>query len=370
MKRLRDEGKSLIHWATGLTAMLRIVLLSIAFSQCMGLNLAQAVEPEAPKTAAVETVQPVTHDFFLSLPWFGRVVATQSVTLTARVLGSIASIAVEDGASVRSDDIVFELGGSEIESRRSDLQTQLQSAQQNLTLALKNLDIRQSLLSEHLSSKELMNAAKQAVAQATAQLSSAKQALTVFDANVSIRAPINGIFTARAVNMGQYVSLGSVLANIVNPDHVRIQASLFPPSGMPLNGLRAIVGGTSDAIVWHGSVQRVLPDADADGAVQVWIEGDGLAGLRPGASLSGELVGVSHLAWAIPASAIARNEQGEAFVFIQTPQSPRSQPIQTGLVAHGWVEIISGLEGNEKIVTNGAYELLYGDFSKIYRAPD
>jgi len=355
---------------TALALMTWMMMVPPAMAEEAVLHAPLAAKPVVLNVPSVETVQPVTQDFFISLPWFGQVIAMQFVTLTARVAGSIASLGVEDGARVRSGDIVFELGGREIELRRIDMQTQLQSAQLNLELAKKNRDIRRALLIEHLSSKELVNTAEQAVFQAIAQLSTAKQALAVFDANVHIRAPIGGSLTARTVNVGQYVPVGTVLASIVNPDHVRVQASLFPPSGMSLKGLQTMVRGASDEKERYGKVQRVFPDADAAGAVQVWIEGDELAGLRPGDSVSGELMGVSHRSLAVPASAIARDEQGEAFVFIQTPQGFRKQALQTGLVDHDWVEIISGLDEKERVVSKGAYELLYGDFSKIYREPD
>lgn len=347
-----------------------LIILPSVMAEEAALDVLQAAEPSTLSAPSVETVQPEKHDFFLVIPWFGQVLPTQSVTLIARVAGTVTSLEAEDGAMVQAGDELFVLGGRETESRRTDLKTRLQSTQQGLQLAQQDLNIRQSMLNGQLSSKEQVNTAKQAVAQATAQLSIVKQALIAFDASVSIRASISGNFTGRTVSVGQYVSVGSVLANIINLDNVRIQASLFPPAGVSPKGLQAVLSGTLDKRERHGKVARVFPDANAAGAVQVWIEGDELAGLLPGMPVSGELKGISHLTLAVPASAIARNEQGEAFVFIRTPQGLRRQPIQTGLIDHDQVEILSGLTGGEWVVSKGAYELLYENFSKIYKEPD
>lgn len=348
-----------------------LMILSPVMAEEAALHVLQRVdEPSTLNAPSVETVQPEKHDFFRVIPWFGQVLPTQSVTLMARVAGTVTSLEVEDGAIVKAGDELFVLGGREIESRRTDLKTRLQSTQQSLKLAQQDLNIRQSMLNGQLSSKEQVNTAKQAVAQATAQLSMIKQAVTAFDASLSIRASIRGNFTGRTVSVGQYVSVGSVLANIINLDHVRVQASLFPPAGVSPKGLQAVLGGALNKRERHGKVVRVLPDANAAGAVQVWIEGDELAGLLPGTPVSGELKGIPHLSLAVPASAIARNKQSEAFVFIRTSEGLRRQAIQTGLVDHDQVEILSGLTGGEWVVSKGAYELLHENFSKIYQEPD
>lgn len=348
-----------------------LMILPFVMAEEAALHAVQRTDELSTLNApSVETVQPEKHDFFLVIPWFGQVLPTQSVTLVARVAGTVTSLEVKDGAMVQAGDELFVLGGREIESRRTDLKTRLQSTQQSLKLAQQDLHIRQSMLNGQLSSKEQVNTAKQAVAQATAQLSIIKQAVAAFDASLSIRASISGNFTGRTVSVGQYVSVGSVLANIINLNHVRIQASLFPPQDISLQGLQALFGRGLDGRERHGKVVRVFPDTNAAGAVQVWIEGDELSGLLPGTPVSGELKGISHLSLAVPASAIVRNEQSEAFVFIRTPQGLRRQAIQTGLVDHDQVEILSGLTGGEWVVSKGAYELLYENFSKIYKEPD
>ncbi|MDQ6950870.1 MAG: efflux RND transporter periplasmic adaptor subunit [Mariprofundales bacterium] len=315
-------------------------------------------------------MQPTPHRFSLAIPWFGQVQPTQAVTIAARSAGTITTLEANDGAMVHKDDLLFTLGGREIASRRRDLNIQLHSAQQRLKLAQKNLKIRQAMVNERLSSNELFNGARQTVAQATTRLSAVTQALALFDAAIRIRAPINGVFTERTVNIGQYVVSGAILAKVINPNHVRIEASIFPPSGIVLQGLPITIRGAANEKERHGTVQQRFPEANAAGAVRIWIIGDELAGLRPGTRISGQLAGASHRALAIPSAAIARDEQGSAFVFVQTKQGLRKRAIQTGLVDHSWVEVTSGLTRSERVVATGAYELLYGDFSRIYQAPD
>jgi len=309
-----------------------------------------------------------SHAFSLALPWFGTVEAMSSVIVTALVGGQITQIHQRDENEVHQGDALFDLGGKEVEAQRVNLADQVEQAGRMVKAASQNLGIRQQMLGEHLSNKELLNAARQALAQAQAQLSTATQALATFDTAIHIKAPVDGVFTARSVHLGQYVTPGAVLARVVNPQLVRIRASLFPPKGVQLAGLAATIR-SSAGLDRQGIVTRIMPETSPEGGVQVWIEGDELQGLAPGMQASGE-INVLRQSLAVPEPAIARDDQGQAYVFVKTDQGYRQQSVETGLHDHGMVEIVSGLNGNEQIAVDDVYELLYRDFSKMYREPD
>ena len=158
-----------------------------------------------------------------------------------------------------------------------------------------------------------------------------------------------------------------VLARIVTPHHNRIQASLFAPINMPLKGKLTQIHAP-DGII-HATVSAVMPDANAQGATQIWIDGNALTGLMPGMQISGELV-QTHLAVGVPASAIARDHAGNSYLFIQDGQHWRKQQVRTGIHDGDMVEVTSGVHGNEVVAIEGVYEMLYQDFGKNYHAPD
>jgi len=309
-----------------------------------------------------------SHRFSLALPWFGRVEATSAAIISARVNGRITKIHQRDESDVHQGDLLMELGGMEVDARRANLIEQVNLASRIVQTARQNLAIRQQMLGEHLSSRELLNATRQALARAQSQLSAARQALATFKAAIRIKAPENGVFTARRVYRGQYVTAGAVLARVVNPHLVRIRASLFPPPGMKLAGLAAIIR-SSNGPDRQGVVSRVMPKSTAEGGVQVWIEGDGLKGMAPGMQVSGE-ISIRRQSLAVPSRAIARDDQGRAYVFVKTDQGYHKQGVETGLHEHGLVEITSGLKGKERVAVDNVYELLFQDFSKVYRVPD
>ena len=181
-----------------------------------------------------------SHAFSLGLPWFGTVESISSVIVTALTGGQITQIHERDESEVHQGDALFDLGGKEVEAQRVNLTGQVKQAGRMVKAASQNLAIRQQMLGEHLSNKELLNAARQALAQAQVQLSMATQALATFEAAIQIKAPVDGVFTARSVHPGQYVTPGAVLARVVNPQLIRIRASLFPPMKVKLAGLAGL----------------------------------------------------------------------------------------------------------------------------------
>jgi len=318
---------------------------------------------DPPRLASAET-----HRFSLKFPWFGRTEAISSVIVAARVRGRITQIHPRDEGEVQQGDLLFEMGGREVKARHVNLTGQVEQARQALDAARQNLAIHRKMLGEKLSNRELVNTARQALAQVQSQFSAARQRLETFEAATCVRAPADGVFTARAVNPGQFVMPGTVLGRIVDPRFIRIRASMFPPSGMNLIGLTAIVR-TGKGQEKQAIVSRRMPERTPEGGVQIWIEGQALKGLAPGTQVSGVIV-KDHPALAVPARAIARDDQGRAYVFIKTAQGWRKQGVETGLHDQGRAEIISGLQAGEQIAVEDAYELLYRDFSKMYRAPD
>ena len=87
--------------------------------------------------------------------------------------------------------------------------------------------------------------------------------------------------------------------------------------------------------------------------------------------MAGTIILAAHEnALAVPQAAVVRDEEERAYVFLQNRSGYRRQPVKTGIVASGWIEITSGLKAGDEVVVQGAYELLYQDFNKIYKVAD
>ncbi|MBN4073338.1 efflux RND transporter periplasmic adaptor subunit [Mariprofundus ferrooxydans] len=321
------------------------------------------------QTVHIQTVR--IHLFEQSITWFGRVESRHAVQLVSRVAGRIVSLNVEDEANVDAGDMLFELAGTAVESQITDLKQQRHQADNELEIAQKNLRLIRHKQQQRLATHEQVNAAKSVLAQAKTRISKIKQRLVSLASGIRIIAPMPGVFTARSVQVGQYITPGTQLGRIVDTRQLRIRATLFPPAYITiLVGQSAVIHGSFGDVT--GVVSAIMPETTAEGGMQVWIRGNAVQNslnLTPGMQLSGNII-LPHKAIAVSPAAIARDDADHAFVFIRNGNRWRKQQIITGMRDQAWVEVRSGLRAGDQIAGEGAYEMLYRDFSNIYHEPD
>ncbi len=348
----------------------------------------QSSSPPSDQKKSVQNQTTRMHLFQQSITWFGQVESRHAVQLVSRVAGRIVSLNVKDEANVHAGEILFELAGTAVESQITDLKQQRHQSDREFQIAKKNLQLIRSKKQQHLATNEQVNAAKNVLAQVKVRISKIRQRLVSLTSGIRITAPINGVFTGRSVQVGQYIQAGTQLARMIDTHHLRIRATLFPPAHITsLVGQKAVIHGSYGDIA--ATVTSMMPETTAEGGIQVWIHAvvqnkgavaqnvepaaqkqiSTLHKLRPGMQLSGTIL-LPHRAVAVPTSAIARDDAGHAFVFIRDANRWRKQQVATGMRDPQWVEIRSGLRAGDQVASQGTYEILYHDFSNTYHEPD
>jgi RND family efflux transporter MFP subunit len=319
----------------------------------------------------ITTAQPQWRAVTRRAPWIGTVETQASVELIALVAGRVEAIAVDDQARIAQGKCVALLGGSQVESQRARLAAEAGSLKSQLDLARQTVGWLTARLKEQLATHDQVAATQAEEVRLETQLREARLNAETFEHQVWICAPISGIFTNRRVSVGQNVDAGQAIGQVIDSEHLRIKASLFPPQGMELQEKQAVVRlGESQLLT--GVVSRVLPQDSATGAVMIWIEGPQInAHLRPGQSVEGEIVfkaGTETLT--VPQSAIVYDAEEHPYLFVEKDGTYEPRSVRLGLVQDGWVEVLSGLEQNQSVVTQGAYELFYRQFNEQFKVQD
>jgi multidrug efflux pump subunit AcrA (membrane-fusion protein) len=390
-----------------------LVLTGVAlWTACSGPAPTAGAEPGDRASGALPTARAARRDFALAAPWVGTVESRRSVTVVALQAGRIVSVGAADGAEVAPGDLLFRLAGPAAESRRTTLEQRVASLDERIRTAEETVALRRQALAEQLVRRDELLAAEGELAAVRAERDAARQELDALGSALALQAPIGGTFTGRRVAAGQDVAAGEALGRIVDARHLRVVASLYPPSPAgasdgqgDLEGAPVTFDGFRGAEADEGSdggaatIARVLPERGAGGAVTVWIEGGPLdvertaeapAGALPpwglGETVSGTVRLAGHAdAVAVPEAAVVRDEQDRPFVFVPRPEGDSGsdsdsgsddgpgydrRAVTTGIEADGWVELTSGLDAGTEVVTEGAYELLFRDFGATYRVPD
>ncbi len=318
----------------------------------------------------IVTAEPEERRFAQIVPWTGIVRSTSTVELVALTAGRVESISATDQTAVRAGATVMTLGGSLLASRRATLQANLTSVQDQFGLAQQTVQSLQQDVAQQLATKRDLAAAQADQLKLQAQLDDAQLQMRLLDDQTHVTAPVSGVFTERRVSEGQSVKEGDVLGTIVDPNHLRIVASLFPPEGTRLEGAQVAVR-VSGGRTLSADVRAVLPQASGTGATQIWIEGPQIdEQLHAGQTVTGGATLEVRTSLAVPRSAIVYGSQEQPYAFVQEQGRYERRSVRLGLTQDGWVEVLSGLEKGQAVVTEGAYELLHREFSSQFRVED
>jgi HlyD family secretion protein len=224
-----------------------------------------------------------------------------------------------------------------------DSRSALIQAQNQYELAQKQSDLKVA--------EGLFNAAKGDTQNAEAQLSYTK-----------ITSPIDGVVTDRPFYTGETAAAGMPvvtvmdLSQVVARSHISQQEASHLKAGDPAT---ITVPGESGAV--KGRVTLVSPALDPNSTtVEVWVTAPNPGGrLKPGSSVRVSMVGQTiPNAIVIPAAALLTAPDGLTTVItLDTDNAPHKQKVKTGIRDGANIQITDGLQGSERVVTVGAFEL-------------
>jgi len=273
----------------------------------------------------------------------GTVKARTESTLIPEVAGIVTKVSpnFQDGGFFEADELLLEID-------RSDYETALTVAQASHTEAASTLEQETALAEQALADwKRLgrdaeaspLTLRKPQLARAEAVLASAAARVKDAERNLKrtvIKAPYAGRILSKSVDLGQYVSPGTVLANVYAVDYAEIRLPLSnrqlayvsvpesfrgddskPALPGPAVTLQSDVGGRK--IAWQGKVVRAEGAVDTSSRQQFVIaqvdnpyarRGDGQPPLKVGMFVEAEIVG-NQLdgIYVIPRSALRPNDE-------------------------------------------------------------
>ncbi|MBZ5662166.1 MAG: efflux RND transporter periplasmic adaptor subunit [Acidobacteriia bacterium] len=224
-----------------------------------------------------------------------------------------------------------------------DSRLSLIQAQNQYDLAQKQSDLKVA--------EAQLNAAKGDTASAEAQLSYTK-----------IISPIDGVVTDRPFFPGETAPQGIPLitvmdlSQIVARSHISQQEAARLKAGDPAT---IMVPGQSAPV--KGKVTMVSPALDANSTtVEVWVAAPNPGNrLKPGSSVHVSMVGETvPNAVVVPTAALLTAPDGVTTVItLDIENVPHKVKVKTGIRDGANVQVTDGLQGSERVVTVGAFEL-------------
>lgn len=338
------------------------------------------------KATIVEAISPRRRSQEAFREYGGEVFFDQRAQVHADVSARVMKVHVQLGDKVKADDVLVELDETTARQRVRELDAAVRQAQASikqtgatLTNLKRQRDLRAPLLDQRLISQDELDELKAqvevtqaqqlvleaALDQAQARLRSAREEL----GRARIKAPIDGIISARQVELGQVCAPNAPLLSIIAPSSAMVRAQIPErelgalSAGMKARVLLVAYADRSceatlarqapalDTITSNLSVELSLAETCATPAQP----------LREGmhVRLRVELDRVED-ALVIPQQTVLRKDDGGAEVWVVRDGKATIQEVELGLSSAQDVQILKGLTLDDKVILRGQERLKPG----------
>ncbi|MGQ9426372.1 efflux RND transporter periplasmic adaptor subunit [Gilvimarinus sp. F26214L] len=280
----------------------------------------------------------------------GTAYARESVSVTANVSDTVETIHFRDGQMVEEGDVLVILSHNEEQAELGAAQANLAEQEREvkrLQGLIESKSVSQSLLDERITLRET---AQHRVSAARARLR-----------DRTIRAPFSGVLGLRQVSPGTLVSPGTVITTLDATDTMKLD---FAVPSIHLGSLKAgqTVQASSPAVpgrVFEGRVASIdsrINEVDRSIKVRAEIPNADNT-IKHGMLLHVEVVFAGRETLVVPESALVPVRDRQYVYAVEEGEPPRArmQEVEIGVRRPGLVEILSGLQEGQQVVTRGTH---------------
>jgi len=340
-------------------AWIAVVVLACAATGCGGSN-EEAAQPAGPPAISIGVAVAKTQPVEVIEQSLGRLEAPRIPAVAAETTGQIRSIAVDAGVRVEQgtllaelDDEAQRLSVDSAEATVARLEVLLENQERTanrLEQLSKEQSVAQSMLDDAVAQARALRAQ---VAEASARAKESRRALT----KTSVLSPITGIVQAKHVSVGDFVTPGQPLFELVALDALRAYLP-FPETLArrirPGQSVSLTLPTRDDETV-EALVEEIRPMVGVgSSAIEAIVVFDNPGNWMPGASVRGRVVvDRREASVVVPETSVVQRPAGDV-VYLVTDAVVHERLVQTGVRREGWIEVVAGLEAGQTVATAGA----------------
>ncbi len=328
--------KNTRRWIVGLVLLLIVAAIGWRVQVARKSAVAASTAPAkveaielAPSDVMVATVQPLNQGLALA----GSIKAAQSVVVKARVPGELQGLQLREGDTVKVGQVLARIEPTEVQARQQQALRQVDAAQAQLDIALRQHTNNQALVRQGFISNTALETSESNLAAAKANKLAMDAAADLTRKAITdsvLRSPIDGQVSQRIAQNGERVPVDGQVLVLVDLRQLEMEAAVSAAESV---GIR--VGQTADLQIEGSSalvparVVRINPSTMAGSrSVLVYLALTPSPGLRQGLFAQGFLNTEQNKALAVPQSAV-RNDKPTPYV----------QVVRDGRIVHVLVEL-------------------------------
>lgn len=298
----------------------------------------------------------------------------------AKTLGYLDAVLVERGDAVKKGQLLALVRPSDLPDQLSAARSAAAQADAAVAMARANLDRARALEPAGRVSRQELQQAETALASAEATRSAARSqvgGLATRLGETRITSPLDGVVSARRLDQGALVGPGANTTPILTVDQIQVMRLFVSVNENDVHRLK--IGQRAhvdiDALPGHrfeGHVVRLAPSLDPatrtlDAEVQLPnASGELRAGMYGRAAI---VTGVHPGAFTVPVGAV-QISNGRNFVFVLHGDKVQRREVTLGVDGEQWLEVVSGLQAQDEVVTAGLEGLADGTVVRPARNVD
>ena len=365
---------------------------------------ASEAEPVVQTPPSIRVTRAERRELVETLSVTGTILPRQEAVAGTDLNGlTVTALNADEGDTVKKGDVLAVLDRSTLDTQLAQMQASRAQAEANIaqmnaqigdaevgvSQAKDALDRAKALQAKGVATEAQLDNARHAYDSANAKLVSAQKALAASQAQLGVidaqqenvllqiektevKAPADGLVLARDATLGGIVSAGSgPLFRIAINGEFELEASVaetvLPKLSM---GMQAVVSLAGSDETIGGRIRRISPEIDEKsrlGSIRITLDAGSEA--RAGSFARGEVETRRSDAVAVPASAVIfRGEK--AFLQLVTDGKIATVPVTLGVRDDGFVEVVSGVEEGQEVVSRAGTFVADGDMVTPVRADE
>jgi RND family efflux transporter MFP subunit len=286
----------------------------------------------------------------------GVVNASNDVNVISEAQGLVVGVKIKVGDYVKAGTVLFQIDDV-------IMQSNLASTEINYLKAKRDFERSETLYQENSISAAQLDLARLGMKAAESQLTLVKKQLN----DTKIKAPISGTINKRMVDLGTMVNGGTPVANIVDISTLKVLLNVSEKDAFQIKTgeQTEITTDVYPGVKFFGRVDNIASKADEAHTypVEVKLPNNPRNPLKAGMFARVNFSSQSSVkSLAIPRESLVGSIK-DARVYTVQNQVAKLKNIVVGKSSGNFLEVISGLDENEVVVTNGQNNL--SDNSKI-----
>jgi RND family efflux transporter MFP subunit len=341
-----------------------LIALAIALAGCSGEESTKPAATAQRVVQAQTTILQATGGLATTATT-GSVVALESVQVASRLMGYLRDVAVVEGQAVKKGQRLFTIDPLDIEGAVEQARLGLKQAEDAMQDAKADFDRFENLYKDEVVSRQQYEKMKLNHDIAVSRAAQAKAGLGTAQGQMryaTVTAPINGVITRKLANEGDIAAPGHPVLMLENPARLQVQTAVSEDlyKGIKLgDSVMVEIDGQDKPI--SAKVARLNPAADPMTHTFMIKLDLAAPGLRSGAFARVLFTTGKRNVLAMPRAAVL-DRAGITGVFVVDAQGgAHYRMVRLGKEADGMVEVLSGLNPGERVVTGNAQAVNNGD---------